>query len=544
MLTLRPYQQKTIQDLYDWFRNHEGHPVINLPTGAGKSVIIAELCRDALQSWPDTKILMITHVRELIEQNVKKLREHWPNAPIGIFSAGLNRRELSEPITFAGIQSIRDKAYQIGHIDLCLVDEAHLISHKEEGGYRNLIDELTKINPHIRIIGLTASPYRLGHGLITEEPALFTDIIEPVTIEQLQYQGYLSKLISKVTSLKLVTDGVHKRGGDYIESELQKAVDTQDQNDRVVIESIKWAGDRKHWLFFCTGVEHSEHVRDVLKSKGILAECVTGKTPKEERDRIINDFKSGKIKALTNANILTTGFDFPDIDLIVMMRPTMSPGLYLQQAGRGLRLKSHTDHCLVLDFAGVVETHGPITAVKPPRKAGEGDGVPPCKICPNCDSIVHASVKHCPDCNHEFKSQEKDKEEMYLRDVDIMGKDSKTFDVGGWHWSIHVGKQSGKEMFKVEYMGTSISDRPIQEYFVVFHEGYAGIKAVQNVKALCEKSGIDFTQYNEASELLNDLNYKGKWPSQLLYKKDGKFFKVIDRVWGDVNKFYDDEIPF
>jgi DNA repair protein RadD len=121
------------------------------------------------------------------------------------------------------------------------------------------------------------------------------------------------------------------------------------------------AGERKAWLVFCTGVKHAEHVAEVLRQHGVATECVLGETPKKERERIIADFKAGRIRALTNANVLTTGFDYPDIDLIAMLRPTMSASLYVQMAGRGMRVKSHTDHCLVLDFAGVVEAHGPIT---------------------------------------------------------------------------------------------------------------------------------------------------------------------------------------
>ena len=130
---LREYQQRSIDQLYAWFEhNQQGNPCLVLPTGSGKSHIIAALCKNALQEYPETRILMLTHVRELIEQNAQKMREHWRNTPLGIYSAGLRRKELGEPITFAGIQSIRTKANDIGHIDLILVDECHLISHKDE----------------------------------------------------------------------------------------------------------------------------------------------------------------------------------------------------------------------------------------------------------------------------------------------------------------------------------------------------------------------------------------------------------------------------
>ena len=330
---LRDYQQRTIDQLYAWFEaGSHGNPCLVLPTGSGTSHIVAALCKDALQNWPETRVLMLTHVKELIEQNAEKMRQHWPGAPLGIYSASIGRKDLGEPITFAGIQSVRTKAGALGYIDLVIIDECHLVNHKDEGGYRKLLGELKTINPHLRVIGLTATPYRLGHGLITDKPALFDDLLEPVSIEELVFKGYLATLRSKVTKAKLDVSGVKKRGGEFIESELQAAVDTDDKNQAVVHEVMALAGERKAWLFFCAGVKHAEHVAEVLRQHGVTAECVTGETPKKERERMLADFKAGRVRALTNANVLTTGFDYPDIDLVVMLRPTMSASLYVQMA--------------------------------------------------------------------------------------------------------------------------------------------------------------------------------------------------------------------
>ena len=152
---LRDYQQRAIDQLYAWFAaGNEGNPCLSLPTGSGKSHIVAALCKDVLQSWPDQRILMLTHVKELIEQNAEKMRQHWPGAPMGIYSSALRLRQLGEPITFAGIQSIRKKADQVGHIDLVIIDECHLVNHKDEGGYRRFLSELKAINPSMRVVGL------------------------------------------------------------------------------------------------------------------------------------------------------------------------------------------------------------------------------------------------------------------------------------------------------------------------------------------------------------------------------------------------------
>ena len=532
---LREYQQRAIDELYDWFsQGNEGNPCLVLPTGSGKSHIIAALCKDALHSWPETRILMLTHVKELIEQNAEKMRLHWRGAPMGIYSASIGKKQLGEPITFAGIQSIRGKAEGIGHVDIVIIDECHLVGHKDEGGYRKLLNDLMAINPELRVVGLTATPYRLGHGLITDKPALFDALLEPVSIEELIYHGHLSKLRSKVTSHKLDTTNVHKRGGEFIEAELQAAVDTDDNNEIVVREIIALAGDRKAWILFCTGVDHAQHVANTLRNNNISAECITGDTSKSERKRIIDEFKAGKIRALTNANVLTTGFDYPDIDLIAMLRPTMSPGLYVQMAGRGMRVKSHTDHCLVLDFAGVVEMHGPITNVKPPKKGGEGEGEPPIKVCDKCHEIVAISVMICPHCGNPFPEPEK--KPLELRNDDIMGESGREMEVASWSWNVHTSRTSGKEMLRIVYYGSSLSDLPVKEYLPVTHEGYAGQKSIKIIAGIAHEAGVSLLDVSNISDPAN-LHYlankmtNGKPPLSIEYIKDGKFYRVVKRSW-------------
>ena len=529
-MQLRDYQSRSIEMLYSWIENNKGHPCVVMPTGSGKSHVIAALCKDALQSWPETRVLMLTHVKELIEQNAEKMRLHWPGAPMGIYSASVGKRQLGEPITFAGIQSVRDKAQQIGHVDLIIIDECHLVNHKDEGGYRKLISELTAINPAIRIIGYSATPYRLGHGLITDKPALFDDLIEPVSIEELVFKGYLATLRSKVTKAKLDTTGVHKRGGEFIESELQAAVDTDDNNQRVVREIIELAGDRKAWLLFCTGVKHAHHVAEVLRQRGVAAECVTGETPKKERERLLSEFKAGRLRALTNANVLTTGFDYPDIDLIAMLRPTMSPGLYVQMAGRGMRIKSHTDHCLVLDFAGVVAMHGPITAVQPPRKAGDGNGEAPVKACPVCHELCALSARQCPACGHVFVSEER---KFKLHNDDIMSLGGSQMDVSYWRWRKHLSKTSNREMLSCSYYGSALSDPVITEYLAVMHDGYAGQKALQDLYMVAQSAQASLSESLSSSNLdrIADSMNDGTPPALIKFKKDGKYHRVIHRQW-------------
>lgn len=528
MSSLRDYQKRSIDEIYKWFREHPiGNVCTVLPTGSGKSHIVAALCRDALKSWPATKVLMLTHAKELVEQNAEKMLEHWPNAPLGVYSAGIGRRELGEAITFGGIQSLRTKGNLIGHIDLVIVDECHLISHKDEGGYRALLASLSAINPHIRVIGLTATPWRLGHGRIDEGDALFSDLLEPVTIEELIYKGFLAPLRSKFTDHSQDVDGVGKRGGEFIYGQLEKAVDTDEDVAAIVKETVTRANHCRSILVFGTGVHHAEHLAEAFNAVGFEAACITGKTGKNERARLIDQFKSGSLKVLTNAEVLTTGFDAPNTDCLVMARPTMSPVLYVQIAGRGMRLKDHADHCLVLDFAGNVQRHGPITSVQPPKAKGNGKGEAPVKPCPECGEAVHMSVKECPDCGYLWPIEKVQKDWKLYQD-DIMGIKPLEMEVSDWSWRVHKGYRSGLDMLLVTYYYGFTNS--VKEYLTIEHDGFAGRMGVQKLADIATACDATLSDCQDMQDIC-DLMQSKPCPSIIKYRKKGKLHDVTAREW-------------
>lgn len=525
-IKLREYQSRAVAMTFDWLRDHDGNALLSLPTGAGKSVIIAEFCRQAIQGWPGTRILMLVSIQELVQQNAEKMRAVWPNCPIGIYSAALRRREI-DALTFASIQSIHQKADLVGHIDIVIIDEAHLVGHKDEGIYRDLLRALTEINPSLRVVGLTATEYRLGFGKITDKPAIFDEpIIKPVTIEELQSLGFLAHLRSKMTVAKLDTEGVHKRGGEFIESELQAHVDVEEKTFAIVDEVIERAEGRRSWLFFCAGVKHAEHVRDALRNRGITAEMVTGETPNGERDDILRRFKSGSVRAVTNVNVLSTGFDHSGIDMIALLRDSMSPGLFYQQVGRGFRIKPQGGDCLVLDFCGLIARHGPVTSLRIPTKAGEGDGIPPSKSCSECGEICATAARVCPACGHPLP--EPKKEELALRNDDIMGREPSDMEVDQWSWSVQRSRKTDLPMIVVTYYG-KIGTSPIKEFLCLWHEGFAQQKAQARLRELAkgchvpweELQGDDATQRMERA-----------YPPRLVkYKMEGKYPRIVGQEW-------------
>jgi len=422
----RDYQFAAVLALWNYWREHFGNPVVAMPTGTGKSLVIAEFCRQALLAYPSTRILVLTHVKELVGQNFEKLLELWPTASAGIFSAGLNRRDIGRSVTFCGIGSVAKKAALFGHVDLILIDECHTVSKKETTQYQAFIAALKRVNPLLKIAGLTATPYRLGQGMIVEPGGLFTDICFDITskdeFNKLVAEGYIAPLIPKKMKAELDVSGVRTTAGDFNGKDLAAAVDKEASTRAAVEEMLAYGEDRNHWLVFAAGITHTEHVAAILCEMGIPAVAVHSKSGDAFRDEAVEMFKRGEVRALVNNGVFTTGFDFPGIDLIGVLRPTQSPGLWVQMLGRGTRpvwlpgfdisttagrlsciLSGPKRNCLVLDFAGNTRRLGPINDPKKPKTKGAGPkGDVPAKVCPVCMTFNHVSARACADCGHEF----------------------------------------------------------------------------------------------------------------------------------------------
>lgn len=424
----RDYQLEAVAAIYRYFGERGGSPLVLMPTGTGKSVVIAEFLRSIYYYFPGQRVIIATHVKELIAQNFDKLKTMWPQAPAGIYSSGLKQRDTLSPITFAGIGSVYKRAAEFGRVDLLIIDEAHLVSPHDETEYRQFIDALRVINPLLKVIGLTATGYRMGQGKLTEgEGALFSDVaIDMTSPEAFRWffaQGYLIPLVAKQTSLVLNTDGVRMQGGEFSGKQLQLAVDKYEITRAAMQEAIDIASmqGRNRWLIFCAGVEHATHTSEILNDMGISCGAVHSKLGDGERDRILAAHKAGQITAVTNNNVLTTGYDDPGIDLIIMLRPTMSTNLWVQMLGRGTRplfmtgfdlmttagrlasiAASPKHNTLVLDFAGNTRRLGPIDDPVLPRKKGEGTGEAPVRLCDACGCYNHASARSCVICGAEF----------------------------------------------------------------------------------------------------------------------------------------------
>lgn len=411
-MQLRWYQDEAEYSLFDYFAHSSGNPIIAMPTGTGKSLSIAHLIKRIFEQWPRQRIIMLTHVKELIEQNAQELLNIWPTAPLGIYSAGLRQKDIMLPIVFGGIASVAKKPEIFGHRDLVFIDECHLLSPKDDTMYQTTIETLKQVNSYLKVIGWSATPYRLKQGLLTDG-GLFTDICYDCTyfeaFNRLIAEGYIAPLIPKRTLTQIDLSNVGLFNGDYSKKQLEAAVDKDEITYSAVKEMVEQGYERRSWLVFASGIANSEHIAAVLQSFGIQALAVHSKLSDEENRQRIESFKRGELRCIVNNNKLTTGFNHPPIDMIGMLRPTVSPGLWVQMLGRGTRPSPNSgkQNCLVLDFAGNTRRLGPINDPKIPGKPGKGTGDMPVRLCDSCGAYNHAAARFCCGCGKEFTFETK-----------------------------------------------------------------------------------------------------------------------------------------
>ena len=401
---LRDYQKEAVDGLYNYWAGKAGdNPLIVAPTGSGKTAIIAQIIKDAM-GFPGTRVLVVTHVKELLKQGADGLLKLYPDADFGMYSAGLKQKVLDRPITFAGIQSIWERAFDIVPApDLVLIDEAHLLPKNTETRYNRFIADLKTCNPDVKVVGLTATPYRLDSGYLHKgKGAIFDGIAHEIPVEMLMEQGYLSPVISKGGVKQIDLTNVGKRGGEFIESDLATAASDPELVTSTVEEIIRLGANRKSWLVFSSGVSHANMLADEFDRQGVIAGVVVGADGSSFRETTISEFKSGDLRCLINVNVLTTGFDHPEVDMCCLVRATASAGLYVQMVGRGTRIAEGKTDCLILDYGQNVQRHGLLDQVKPKDKMTGGDGEAPAKQCSECQMMVHAASKICPNCGFQF----------------------------------------------------------------------------------------------------------------------------------------------
>lgn len=505
---------------------------------SGKSILIGKFCQEVIQTWPNQRILMLAHRKELLQQNAAKLLQLWPDAPLGVYSAGLKSRQLGRAITMAGIASIYNKAKSLQWVDLILCDEVHLFPPDGEGMYQHLLRDLKQINPNIKLIGFTATPYRMKSGLLTDPGGIFTDIAYEIEIPPLIKDGYLCPLVSKSAMTQAVLSGVGKRGGEYISGEAEAIIDQDSLTQAAITEMEKYCSDRKSWIIFAQGVEHAKHVTEALNNRGHEAEFIIGESDTMFRESTLNRFKSGQLKCLVNCDVLTTGFDAPNIDALILLRATGSTGLYVQILGRAMRIHPDKRDAIVLDFCGNIERHGPIDEIRIKKKGGgagsEAVTTAPVKICEKCRTSVAISVRLCPSCGSEFPIESKT-HDVVASERDVMSINARAhlpqrLEVLGITYKRHEGKNGKPPSMRVIYelkTGEGNLEKKILSEWVHCENRkmYSSLVRWWRPTSKLVDDIVIPTTVDEALKITNTL----MTPKFVWVQKDGEWDRVVDR---------------
>jgi DNA repair protein RadD len=362
MITLRDYQKEAAEAFIQSLKCG-CNPIVMLPTGGGKSLIIADV--GSYITSRGGRVVVLAHVQELLKQNSEEYARYSQRSDYGVYSSGLGRQEVAS-ITFAGIQSVYRNPNLFSDTDLIIVDEAHSVPPENEGlMYTTFFNAI----PKARRSGFTATPWRLDGGVIYGEGRYFDTLAYQKSPLELVDEGYLSPLVGVETNCQLNISGVAKTAGEYSMSGVQKKMEDDGWLEKAIAHSVAQLKGRKHILIFCPTIETSRAAAELYKKYKVSCGYVDSEGG--DREATLAMWTAGEIRACANVDILTTGFNFPALDAIVCLRPTESSSLWVQMLGRGMRKAMGKDNCLVLDYAGNLERLGGVSTMETWNKQKE-----------------------------------------------------------------------------------------------------------------------------------------------------------------------------
>lgn len=493
-LTPRPYQLEATEALDLHISTEDSNPCVVIPTGGGKSILMAWAIQMWKRDYPKFRCCVLAHRKELVQQNAEELHQLWPGGDIGIYAAGAGRKDTDNAIIFASIDSIYKKWNEFPPFDVLIIDEAHRIPAKGEGKYRAFIKGCKVLSKHLRVIGFTATPFRMGCGSICHKDHILNKVCYEANVSDLIKDGFLCKLRSKIGDVQPdLADVRRNHNGDYVVSSLAHAV----EEDAVVTKAVRSAMSaivhhkRKSCVWFCVDIKHCQQVANELRKYGVEAPYVTAKTPAKERDRIAKAFIDGRYQHILNVNVYTEGFNAKRVDCIVLLRPTLSKGLYVQMVGRGLRLHPDKTDCIVMDYAHCIDEHGPIDCISEEAVKVE--------VCRDCGDAFSRAVRICPNCGWdipkkeiermEAEERERKKHDTKVSNRSILSHEPELIEVDDV--TVHRHRKPGKpDSLRVQYR-SGIST--FREWVCLDHDGFAGEKAR---KWWSDRFGVD-----EAAEI-------------------------------------------
>jgi DNA repair protein RadD len=566
--TLRPYQEEVLKVIWDAIPTDQ-FILVQAATGAGKTLIFSELIKRLLTQWPNLRIGILAHRRELITQAQDKLLKTWPVAPIGIACASIsNDIDTDKSIVIGSIQTLSRRTGTTVPFDLVVVDEAHKIPGMNiKSQYKTWIETMIQYNPKVRILGMTATPFRLSQGYIYGTACkpgninLFPDLHYRISISDLQKDGYLCGYRAKTTTdISSDLAGVRKTG-DYNVGDLSAVMSKQQHVGSAVAALDEHASDQKHVIVFAVTIAHAEKLREAF---GEQATIIHSELNDDARYQALSDFESGKIRIIVNVTILSEGFDSPAVDCIIMCRPTMSPGLFIQMTGRGLRPHPDKKDVLILDLANNCQTHGDPDSprVEIPGRSKKKELLveeKKIKTCPNCDEVVEPRATICMVCGWEFVTERNDPVALTDYKFEKVKSASMVAEISNIEMSKYVSKAGGLMVKAVitAWVPGSINPHFINHFMIMGDGGHP--YAISRSRAAWRKvTGDDPpTSAQEAIERKEEFESalgKNGWVSIC---EENKFMKIekwcvpepmIIRVIGEDKEVKEtlvfDQIPF
>jgi len=550
----RPYQEEMISCAVAAFRTKKT-VLIQAATGAGKTIVFAELIRRFLNDFPTMKILVLVHREIIVKQNADKLRRLWPTAPIGIACASASSRvDMHSPVVFGSIQTLASRIETLPMFHLVIIDEAHRLPPKStESQYKKVLDRLEMYYPGLRIFGLTATPFRLSWGSIygrehkrtsDEEPSKnwFDALDLEIGIQKLQAvqpddenpdAPYLCGMRAFVEDKSISTElnSISKTAGEFNQGELsdlmQKTIHLQTALDAY----RKHSEGRTRTVIFAVDIDHAEKIQKIFFSAGIMANCVHSEKDKGHNREVLEKFDAGSIPVVVNVGVLTEGWDCRSVDMLMLCRPTMSAALFVQIVGRGLRTYPGKQDVLILDLAGNFFRHGPPWAPILPDYSKPGRPkeklVKPDKKCPACGHENQAGCWCCENCGEILKiKQIEEAKSVKLRELNLsriaqaeQSIDTLTGVIESMEFSKYTTRQ-GNLCLKVSvFVGVNNRSVHVNHFFRLDGPGawYFGkfwkiaMSQYPMPKTIDEAVAFDFNP-------LSDMQVK--------IKKDGKYWKV------------------
>jgi DNA repair protein RadD len=459
-MNLRPYQALAL-DLVLKACLEERYLLLQAGTGAGKTILFSRLIQTLIESY-DMRVAVIAHREILVRQAHDKLLKVWPEGreSVGIACASVSSKaELDRPVLIASPQTLVNRLESMREpIHFLIVDECHRMPPPDvESQYALLLRKMEQVYPELRVLGVTATPYRLGHGFIYGDRAKrenwWTKLHCQVSIHNLQVGGFLVPYRAKqAEDITADLQGVKLSGGDFNLLDLE-GVMTKEIHISSAVKAVQEHGqDRRAVVVFCATILHAETVAKAFTAAGFSAGCVHSKMDPDSRRANLAAFDSGRLHVVCNVGVLTEGWDSTGVDCIVLCRPTKSPALYVQMIGRGLRPHEGKTDCLILDLSGNCMLHGdpndPVVNVPGEPK----DMPPPTKACPECQELVHISLMECPACGYLWpKPEVVEAKPKHLVDVDFVkpaGPAGGRYPVRGWSMEEYVSR-AGNRMAKL-----------------------------------------------------------------------------------------------